>query len=555
MTDYGVDEEAKALRRTRVETYRLSTRINEELDKRMSGFEYDSQKWEKGFCLVNPYSSYMQVWDIFLILGLIYAAVVTPVDAAFLEPLVYNALFFFNLIVDLIFFTDIIITFNLPYLNPATGLWVRKHSAIARNYLRSWFIIDFVSVVPFDWIITAIAGDDIDSHSLRALRLLKLLKIARILRGSRIWKRWRDRVGINLTRLHLALYFTAVVLIAHWIACFLGIIPYLEGSTLSDSENWLGNYLDSNLGLDPEEVPPGEIYLISWYWATTILTTIGFGDITPRTNLERAIVSFLMLLGSALQAFLVGVICTLIAELNEMATENRITLNNLNEFMTSYDFPNELKVRLRKYFNYLHSVRDSARYQSLIHRMSPHLQDEVNLRVNASWIREIRFVQVAPDHELAGFVSALSANLRIEVYAPFERVISVGDHINKLYIVSKGLIVLHLESDLLDRNAAEVTHGRLHLRLSLTEALREELVRGQSFGHELIYSGIHAIYNVSTLQFTELHVLTRAQLDSVLERFPDTSAAVDQLVERNRAVVSDAAHESHRVSQQRNNSV
>mmetsp|Transcript_11570 Transcript_11570/g.22761 ORF Transcript_11570/g.22761 Transcript_11570/m.22761 type:complete len:549 (+) Transcript_11570:691-2337(+) len=538
----GVEEEAKALRHDQVENFRLSARLEEQALKHQSGLEYDASD-DKGHCLINPYSGFMQAWDVTLILGLVYVALVTPVDAAFLEPHLFDALFFLNLLIDILFFIDIIITFCLPYLEAETGLWIHTHRGIAKNYFKTWFFIDVASILPFDWILTAIYGDENDTHALRALRLLKLLKLIRILRGSRIWRRWRDRIGINLTRLQMFLYMFLVLLIAHWIACILGVIAYVEGPSLTSADNWLGYYIENNLGYDPDTLPAGDVYLISWYWATTILTTIGFGDITPRTNLERAFASFLMLLGSALQAFLIGVICGLIMELSETATENRITMNSLNEFMSTYDFPTELKIRLRKYFYYLHSVRDSAKYQSLVNRMSPHLQDEVNLRVNASWIKEIRFVQVSPNYELGGFVSALSKNLHIEVYAPFERVISIGDKVNKLFIVSKGMIVLHLGSDIIDEDAQEVSHGNLHVRLSLTEALREELVRGQSFGHELIYSGFRAIYNASTLQFSELHVLTRVQLDEILADFPDTNQAVQEFAKRNRIVVTTAAHD------------
>ena len=30
-----------------------------------------------------------------------------------------------------------------------------------------------------------------------------------------------------------------------------------------------------------DELSAGELYLLGWYWASTILCTVGFGDIVP----------------------------------------------------------------------------------------------------------------------------------------------------------------------------------------------------------------------------------------------------------------------------------
>lgn len=39
-----------------------------------------------------------------------------------------------------------------------------------------------------------------------------------------------------------------------------------------------------------------DLYLYGWYWGSTILTTVGFGDITPGNKYEAMLVSFLEVL-------------------------------------------------------------------------------------------------------------------------------------------------------------------------------------------------------------------------------------------------------------------
>jgi voltage-gated potassium channel len=44
------------------------------------------------------------------------------------------------------------------------------------------------------------------------------------------------------------------------------------------------------------------------YWATVTMTTVGYGDITPHTNLGKAIASFMMLLGWGILAVPTGIV-------------------------------------------------------------------------------------------------------------------------------------------------------------------------------------------------------------------------------------------------------
>ena len=46
---------------------------------------------------------------------------------------------------------------------------------------------------------------------------------------------------------------------------------------------------------------------VSIYWAITTMTTVGFGDIAPKTNLGRAVSSIVMLLGWGILAVPTGI--------------------------------------------------------------------------------------------------------------------------------------------------------------------------------------------------------------------------------------------------------
>jgi voltage-gated potassium channel len=60
------------------------------------------------------------------------------------------------------------------------------------------------------------------------------------------------------------------------------------------------------------------------YWAIVTLTTVGFGDITPMTNLGKFIASFVMILGYGVIAVPTGIVTFEIASTVKSMKEKRV---------------------------------------------------------------------------------------------------------------------------------------------------------------------------------------------------------------------------------------
>ena len=59
-------------------------------------------------------------------------------------------MFFINRVVDVGFFTDIFLNFRVARFDRQTGTWITDRKAVALIYVRSTFLIDFLSTVPWD---------------------------------------------------------------------------------------------------------------------------------------------------------------------------------------------------------------------------------------------------------------------------------------------------------------------------------------------------------------------------------------------------------------------
>ena len=98
-------------------------------------------------------SKWMPIWDFVMIMALLYAATLTPYEVTFImEGPCITPLWIVNRFVDCLFMADIFICFNLIEYDSARGIWLYSRRKIAWRYLKSWFVIDLVSILPFDTI-------------------------------------------------------------------------------------------------------------------------------------------------------------------------------------------------------------------------------------------------------------------------------------------------------------------------------------------------------------------------------------------------------------------
>ena len=129
------------------------------------------------------YSPFKAVWDWIILLLVIYTAIVTPYNAAFLldadttvneagetvrSPAQTNReryqepLTIIDLIVDVMFIIDILINFRTTYVNKNDEV-VSHPGKIAVHYFKGWFLIDVVAAIPFDLLLFGAESDQVIS--------------------------------------------------------------------------------------------------------------------------------------------------------------------------------------------------------------------------------------------------------------------------------------------------------------------------------------------------------------------------------------------------------
>lgn len=111
----------------------------------------------------------------------------------------------FDLIIDFVFVSDMILNFFTGIQTDAGG-YADSLSFIAASYLKSWFVLDLASSIPFDFFVGLSAGSSNNLRSfklVRILRLVRLLKLIRLVRLSRYFAKVRMRSACLSTRTRL----------------------------------------------------------------------------------------------------------------------------------------------------------------------------------------------------------------------------------------------------------------------------------------------------------------------------------------------------------------
>lgn len=100
--------------------------------------------------VMSPDSAFRGAWDISLFIFIIYQSISLPMRVAFeMESTDFS--FHLEIIIDVMFISDIFINFNTGYY--VKNVIIMKRALIAKNYIVLWFWLDLVSSIPFTWIL------------------------------------------------------------------------------------------------------------------------------------------------------------------------------------------------------------------------------------------------------------------------------------------------------------------------------------------------------------------------------------------------------------------
>jgi voltage-gated potassium channel len=207
-----------------------------------------------------------RLFDQWLIAVILASVLIVVLDSVQTISAQYNAVFS---VLEWVF----TVAFTLEYV--ARLLCVRHP---ARYALSFYGLIDLAALLP-----TYVALLVPEVHALIDVRVLRLLRVFRVFKLTAYMTEFQSLgAALRASRRKILVFLSAVLMIV----LVMGTLMYVVEGPANGFTN----------------IPTAV------YWAITTMTTVGFGDITPKTDLGRLIASVMMLLGWGTLAVPTGIV-------------------------------------------------------------------------------------------------------------------------------------------------------------------------------------------------------------------------------------------------------
>lgn len=146
-------------------------------------------------------------WDFTMLLFMVGNLIIIPVGITFFKEETTTPWIIFNVVSDTFFLMDLVLNFRTGIIIEDNSDIILDPKTIKTKYLKTWFIVDFISSIPVDYIFL-IVEKGIDSEvyktarALRIVRFTKILSLLRLLRLSRLIRyihQWEEVSACTLT--------------------------------------------------------------------------------------------------------------------------------------------------------------------------------------------------------------------------------------------------------------------------------------------------------------------------------------------------------------------
>uniref|UniRef100_T1IPH5 Cyclic nucleotide-binding domain-containing protein n=1 Tax=Strigamia maritima TaxID=126957 RepID=T1IPH5_STRMM len=372
-------------------------------------------------------------WDWLILVATFYVAVIVPYTAVFVirdnlvRPSVVSDVIVETMFINDVYpFADIIINFRTTFVS-RKGEVVSNPKSIAIHYTKGWFIVDLLAALPFDLLYAC----NVYSKD----NLVHLLKLTRLLRLARLFQKI-DRYA-QYSTIILTLLMLMFSLVAHWLAC----IWYLIGSEELDlnSAGWIQ---ELNRRLEPSnsnyqnrtQMPdPKTSYVTALYFTLSSLTSVGFGNVSANTNVEKIFSICTMLIGALMHAVVFGNVTAIIQRMYSRRSLYQSKWGDLKEFLTLHQIPKQLKQRVEEFFQTMWSLNHGIDANEILREFPDELRGDISMHLH----KEILMLPIF-ESATQGCLKLLSLHIKTNFCAPGEYLVHKGDALGSIYYLCNG---------------------------------------------------------------------------------------------------------------------
>ncbi|CAI2725598.1 unnamed protein product [Schistosoma spindalis] len=457
---------------------------------------------QQGDWIIHPCSNFRFYWDLIMLLLLIANLIILPVAISFFNDDLSIHWIVFNCVSDTVFLIDIGVNFRTGIIkNNFADEIMLNPKEIARQYLKTWFLLDLLSSLPLDYIYLILHDNENFTQfvhagrALRFLRFVKLLSLIRLLRLSRLVRyvsEWEEFINLASKFIGIFNLVLLLLLLGHWNACLQFLIPMLHDYPV---ESWVAKgKLQNAYWFDQ--------YTWALFKAMSHMLTIGYGRYPPTSLSEAWVTVISMVTGATGYALFVGHAAALIQSFDCSKRLYREKFKQVDEYMAYRKLPRGLRKRIASYYEHRYQGK-MFNENEILNELSECLKEQIINYNCRALVAAVPFFTFADQN----FVSEVVVKLRYEVFQPGDLIIKEGTIGTKMYFIQEGIV------DIVTRDgevATSLSDGSYFGEICLlTNARRVASVRAET------YCNVYSLDRASFLEVLDNYPLMRRTMESV----------------------------------------
>ncbi|CAD8213472.1 unnamed protein product [Paramecium octaurelia] len=249
-------------------------------------------------------------------------------------------------------------------------------------------------------------------------------------------------------------------------------------------------------------------YNVAIYWATMTMTTVGYGDITAKNDLELLINNLTMFIGSIVFAYSVNSIGIFVSNMYKGTMEYNRTVSLINTYMSKNKIQFDLQTKVRSYLEYIwqeEQEMNDDEVGSIVNKLSKHLQDELQYQLRGNILKNCKIIMKLFSES---FIKSLLHNMEEQAYSPEERIITINELDDcSLYIITKGEVELIFEGNQIKEKVKRNTFQNYH--------------QFDCFGELAFFTGNPRTATAISKGFTRVFKISRDKFLNVISSYPD----------------------------------
>ncbi|XP_056397994.1 potassium/sodium hyperpolarization-activated cyclic nucleotide-gated channel 1 isoform X1 [Hyla sarda] len=447
-----------------------------------------------GVWIIHPYSDFRFYWDLIMLIMMVGNLVIIPVGITFFTEQTTTPWIIFNVASDTVFLFDLFMNFRTGIVIEDSSEIILDPKVIKMSYLKSWFVVDFISSIPVDYIFLIVEkGMDSEvyktARALRIVRFTKILSLLRLLRLSRLIRyihQWEEifHMTYDLASAVVRIFnlIGMMLLLCHWDGCLQFLVPLLQEFP-SDCWVSLNNMVNDSWGKQ---------YSYALFKAMSHMLCIGYGARAPVSMSDLWITMLSMIVGATCYAMFVGHATALIQSLDSSRRQYQEKYKQVEQYMSFHKLPSDMRQKIHDYYEHRYQGKIFDEDNILSELNDPLREEIVNFNCRKLVATMPLFANADPN-----FVTAMLSKLRFEVFQPGDYIIREGAVGKKMYFIQHGV-------------AGVITRSSREMKLT----------DGSYFGEICLLTKGRRTASVRAETYCRLYSLSVENFNEVLEEYP-----------------------------------